>query len=139
MALVLLDVDRFKSVNDRYGHPAGDMVLRAMAAILDASVREVDTAGRWGGEEFALVLAGTDLAGGTQLAERIRRAIQETPVLLDDGTELRITASFGVASLPPSASSEELLNAADEALYAAKEGGRNRVVANGDTLAVAPE
>jgi two-component system cell cycle response regulator len=110
-----------------------------MAQILDASVREVDTAGRWGGEEFALVLAGTDLAGGTQLAERIRHAIETTPVLLDDGTELRITASFGVASLPPSSSPEDLLAAADEALYAAKEAGRNRVVANGDTFAVAPE
>jgi diguanylate cyclase (GGDEF)-like protein len=139
MAFVLLDVDHFKSVNDRYGHPVGDIVLRSMAQILDASVREVDTAGRWGGEEFALVLAGTDLAGGTQLAERIRHAIETTPVLLDDGTELRITASFGVASLPPSSSPEDLLAAADEALYAAKEAGRNRVVANGDTFAVAPE
>jgi diguanylate cyclase (GGDEF)-like protein len=139
MALVLLDVDRFKSVNDRYGHPSGDIVLRSMARILDASVREVDTAGRWGGEEFALILAGTDLAGGTQLAERIRQAIETTPVVLDDGTELRITASFGVASLPPTTSSEELLGAADEALYAAKETGRNRVVASGDTFAVAPE
>jgi diguanylate cyclase (GGDEF)-like protein len=139
MALVLLDVDRFKSVNDRYGHPVGDTVLRSMAQILDASVREVDTAGRWGGEEFALILAGTDLAGGTQLAERIRHAIETTPVVLDDGTELQITASFGVASLPPSSSAEELLNAADEALYAAKSGGRNRVVASGDTVAVAPE
>jgi diguanylate cyclase (GGDEF)-like protein len=138
MALVLLDVDRFKSVNDRYGHPVGDTVLRAMADILRASVREIDTAGRWGGEEFALILAGTDLAGGQQLAERIRQAIESTPVALDDGAELAITASFGVASLPPATGAEDLLAQADEALYAAKTAGRNRVVVAGtDVTAVA--
>ena len=104
MALVLLDVDRFKGVNDRHGHPAGDIVLREMARILDESVREIDTAGRWGGEEFALVLAGTDLDGGARLAERIRQTIEQTPVGIDDGTQLRITASFGVASMPPATS-----------------------------------
>jgi two-component system cell cycle response regulator len=115
-------------VNDRHGHPAGDTVLREMARILDASVREVDTAGRWGGEEFALVLAGTDLDGGVRLAERIRQTIEQTPVEIENGTRLRITASFGVASMPPATTSEELLAAADEALYAAKTGGRNQVV-----------
>jgi diguanylate cyclase (GGDEF)-like protein len=128
MALVLLDVDRFKGVNDRHGHPAGDTVLRAMAQVLQESVREIDTAGRWGGEEFALVLAGTDLEGGARLAERVRQTIETTPVELDDGTHLRITASFGVASMPPATTGEELLAAADEALYAAKSGGRNQVV-----------
>jgi diguanylate cyclase (GGDEF)-like protein len=128
MALVLLDIDHFKRVNDRHGHPAGDTVLREMARILDSSVREIDTAGRWGGEEFALILAGTDLAGGTQLAERIRHAVEATPVEIDDGTQLAITASFGVSSMPPARSAEDLIAAADEALYAAKSGGRNRVV-----------
>jgi diguanylate cyclase (GGDEF)-like protein len=115
-------------VNDEHGHPAGDTVLRTLAQILGDSVREIDTAGRWGGEEFALILTGTDLAGGTLLAERIRLVIEATPVEIDDGTQLSITASFGVASLPPASSAEELLAAADEALYAAKSGGRNRVV-----------
>jgi diguanylate cyclase (GGDEF)-like protein len=136
MALVLLDVDRFKSVNDEYGHPAGDTVLRAMARILADSVREIDTAGRWGGEEFALVLSGTDLAGGSLLAERIRKAIESTPVEIDDGVELVITASFGVASMPPAASAADLLAAADEALYAAKSAGRNRVVGTNSTAAI---
>jgi two-component system cell cycle response regulator len=136
MALVLLDIDRFKSVNDTYGHPSGDTVLRAVARVLDESMREIDTAGRWGGEEFALVLSGTDLAGGAQLAERIRQTIEHVTVTLDDGRTLSITASFGVASLPPAEAPEELVAAADEALYAAKESGRNRVVASGDQAVV---
>jgi diguanylate cyclase (GGDEF)-like protein len=139
MALVLLDIDRFKSVNDTHGHPAGDTVLRAIAGVLGESMREIDTAGRWGGEEFALVLSGTDLAGGTQLAERIRQTFEAKPVVLDDGTALSITASFGVASMPPAGSAEDLLAAADEALYAAKQGGRNRVVAAGDQAPAAAE
>jgi diguanylate cyclase (GGDEF)-like protein len=136
MALVLLDVDRFKGVNDEYGHPAGDTVLRTMARILAESVREIDTAGRWGGEEFALVLSGTDLAGGTLLAERIRKAIEATTVEIEDGVELAITASFGVASMPPATSADDLLAAADEALYAAKSAGRNRVVGTNTTSGV---
>jgi diguanylate cyclase (GGDEF)-like protein len=107
-----------------------------MARILAESVREIDTAGRWGGEEFALVLSGTDLAGGTLLAERIRKAIESTPVEIEDGVELVITASFGVASMPPAGSAADLLAAADEALYAAKSGGRNRVVGTNSTPAI---
>jgi diguanylate cyclase (GGDEF)-like protein len=139
MAFVLLDIDRFKGVNDTHGHPAGDTVLRALARILEESMREIDTAGRWGGEEFALVLSGTDLAGGKRLAERIRQTIERSSVELDDGTSLRITASFGVSSLPPASGADELLAAADEALYAAKTAGRNRVVAAGSQTPVGAE
>src|SRR5439155_7741229 len=75
LAFVLADLDDFKAVNDRYGHPAGDVVLREFAETLRESVREIDLAGRWGGEEFALVLPGADLAGGVQLAERVRSSL----------------------------------------------------------------
>jgi diguanylate cyclase (GGDEF)-like protein len=129
LTLVILDIDLFKAVNDRYGHPAGDLVLQETARVLAESVREIDTAGRWGGEEFALVLPGTDLAGGARLAERIRMALERRRIVLEDGSVISVTASFGVASLPEQAAGrEQLVAAADQALYAAKRSGRNRVV-----------
>jgi diguanylate cyclase (GGDEF)-like protein len=129
LTLVLLDIDLFKGVNDRYGHPAGDLVLQETARVLAESVREIDTAARWGGEEFALVLPGTDLAGGAQLAERIRTTLEKRQIALEDHSVISVTASFGVASLPERATGrEQLVAAADEALYAAKRAGRNRVV-----------
>lgn len=131
LALVLVDVDRFKSVNDRYGHPVGDAVLRDVAALLADTVREIDVAGRWGGEEFALVLPGTDLTGAARLAERIRASLARRPIVADDGTELFVTASLGVAAFPDQATEGELISAADGALYEAKRSGRNRVVAAG--------
>jgi diguanylate cyclase (GGDEF)-like protein len=97
ICLVLCDLDNFKSVNDRFGHPCGDLVLRSFAQTLGETVRDIDTAGRWGGEEFAVVLPGTDLAGGTQLAERVRQAIEIRELAAEDGSPLPVTASFGVA------------------------------------------
>jgi diguanylate cyclase (GGDEF)-like protein len=127
VTIVLADLDGFKSVNDRYGHPAGDAVLREFAAVLRGSVREIDTAGRWGGEEFIVLLPGTDGAGGVKLAERLRSGLESRPILAPDGTVLRVTASFGVASSLAPARPSDLLAAADAALYEAKRAGKNRV------------
>jgi diguanylate cyclase (GGDEF)-like protein len=128
VALVLVDIDDFKDVNDRFGHPAGDAVLREFARRLRHTVREIDLAGRWGGEEFCLVLPTSDGEGGAQVAERARQALECRPIALPDGTEVRATASFGVASFPAHADAGGLVAAADEALYAAKRMGKNRVV-----------
>ena len=127
ITIVLADLDSFKDVNDRFGHPAGDAVLREFAQVLRDSVREIDTAGRWGGEEFVVLLPGTDAAGGVKLAERLRRGLESRPILAPDGTALRVTASFGVASAPPAAGAPDLVSAADAALYEAKRAGKNRV------------
>lgn len=132
VCVVFADLDYFKGVNDRYGHAAGDEVLKAFAAALRETVRESDVAGRWGGEEFALVLTGTDAAGGARLAERARATIEAQVVHLPEGEEVSVTASFGVASYPECHDIGELLAAVDSALYEAKREGRNRVV-------VAPE
>jgi diguanylate cyclase (GGDEF)-like protein len=127
LALVVTDLDWFKDVNDRYGHPSGDAVLREFALLLQETVRDVDLAGRWGGEEFLLILPGTNLAGGAQVAERIRAALAGRIVLSADGTAIPLTASFGVAATPPATTAAELFSAADAALYEAKRNGKNRV------------
>jgi diguanylate cyclase (GGDEF)-like protein len=128
VCVVLADLDDFKQVNDRYGHAAGDEVLKAFAVALHKTVRESDVAGRWGGEEFALVLPGTDAAGGARLAERARAAIEARHVKMPNGDLCSVTASFGVAAYPESRELGEILAAADSALYAAKGEGKNRVV-----------
>ncbi|HEY6761866.1 MAG TPA: diguanylate cyclase [Baekduia sp.] len=132
LGLVMLDIDDFKAVNDTYGHQQGDLVLREVARILRASSREIDEPARYGGEELALVLPGTDLEGARQLAERVREGVEalRLPILGDQDAEpLRITASFGAASLPASAEDVRgLVAAADEALYQAKRAGKNRTV-----------
>ncbi len=125
--LVLADLDNFKSVNDRFGHPVGDEVLKTFARTLRDTVRESDAAGRWGGEEFALVLTGTDIEGGANLAERARAAI-EAETLSAAGGDVTVTASFGVAAFNDGGELGELVAAADSALYAAKRAGKNRVV-----------
>jgi diguanylate cyclase (GGDEF)-like protein len=127
LAVVVADLDWFKDVNDRHGHPAGDTVLREFAVLLEETVRDVDLAGRWGGEEFVLVLPGTDLMGGAQLAERIRAALAQRTVLAVDGSPIPVTASFGVAATPPAKTASELFAAADAAMYQAKRAGKNRV------------
>jgi diguanylate cyclase (GGDEF)-like protein len=128
LTLVLADIDDFKRINDRWGHPTGDEVLKAFAGCLRTSVREIDLAGRWGGEEFALLLPGTDLEGGRQLAERIRRTLGSQGLVAPDGAPIRVTASFGVASFPLVSSQTQLVAAADAALYEAKRTGKDRVV-----------
>lgn len=125
LSVVLADLDGFKEVNDEHGHAVGDGVLRAFAEVLRDTLRESDLAGRWGGEEFLLLLPGADEEGAAQLAERVRigfaaRRIPSVP-------ELRVTASFGVAEYAGETNTEELLAAADDALYRAKRGGKDRV------------
>jgi diguanylate cyclase (GGDEF)-like protein len=135
VCVVLADLDDFKRVNDQYGHAAGDEVLTAFADALRATVRESDVAGRWGGEEFALVLPGTDAVGGARLAERARAAIESARVKMPNGDFCSVTASFGVASFPESHELGEILASADSALYAAKGEGKNRVVVSAESIA----
>jgi len=128
LCLVLTDLDGFKAVNDRWGHPSGDMVLRAFGQLLRETVREIDVAGRWGGEEFAVIMPGTDALGGAKVAERARAGIEALEIPSADDDAIRVTASFGVASIADASSVEALVAAADEALYRAKRAGKNRVV-----------
>jgi two-component system, cell cycle response regulator len=129
IAVVMMDLDRFKSVNDTYGHPTGDVILYETARIITDTAREIDMPGRYGGEEFIAILPDTDEEAGGHFAERVRQAV-ESYVFRDGATEVRMTVSCGVAAFPaPGADSPEaLLKAADEALYQAKHGGRNQVV-----------
>lgn len=123
-ALLLLDIDHMKSINDRYGHTAGDLVIRHIANTLIAASRDNDTAARVGGEEFALLLAGVRDDKARLAAERLRAVVSEVPV---EGVGI-VTASIGVAACPEHANSERSLYASsDRALYEAKNGGRNRV------------
>jgi diguanylate cyclase (GGDEF)-like protein len=129
VALVMVDIDDFKSVNDRYGHLLGDEVLKQVADVLRASGREIDEPARYGGEELAMVLPGTDLQGAYNLAERIREGIADLRIPLPGGEELHVTASLGAAVRPGSADDViGLVRAADQALYEAKRSGKNRTV-----------
>lgn len=128
VGLVMLDIDDFKSINDAYGHQQGDVVLRRVADILRENSRDVDVAARYGGEEMALILPHTDLEGTFIIAERVREAIGRLDVpLLEGPGALRITASAGVSASTDS-EKDELIAAADGALYVAKREGKNRTV-----------
>ena len=126
LSVVLADLDGFKDVNDEHGHAVGDAVLRAFAEVLRDTLRESDLAGRWGGEEFLLLLPGADEEGAAQLAERVRIGLAARRIPSVPG--LRVTASFGVAEYAGEANTEQLVAAADDALYRAKRGGKDRVV-----------
>jgi two-component system cell cycle response regulator len=128
-SLVMCDLDKFKSVNDTYGHQAGDEVLKQLAAILKDEAREIDRVGRYGGEEFMLLLPGTVLDAAVTFAERVRKRIERHTFTFPGGSTKR-TASFGVAGWPHPLieDSDSLVRMADDALYVAKETGRDRVI-----------
>jgi two-component system cell cycle response regulator len=128
LSLMLLDVDHFKSINDRRGHAGGDAVLSCLARLLLQQARKVDIVGRWGGEEFVVALSGADEAGVQLAAERIRTTVQAMVVEDEDGQESRVTISIGACCMAAGETAEQLIDRADQAMYRAKAGGRNRVV-----------
>lgn len=127
--VALCDLDRFKSVNDTYGHEAGDRVLVATAGVINRAIRSFDEAFRMGGEEILILLKDAVLDEVRRVLERLRADIAGNPVQLADGRVIRVTASFGVAEARLDLAPDALLESADQALYAAKRAGRNRVVA----------
>ena len=133
LTVILADLDDFKRVNDELGHHAGDIVLRSFADLMRSHVREVDVPGRIGGEEFAIVLPETDADGAASVAERMRQALGAVSLPVEDDRSIRVTASFGVADLQTAQSGDDLLRAADTALYRAKANGKNRVVTTYNT------
>jgi diguanylate cyclase (GGDEF)-like protein len=126
-SLALLDVDHFKSVNDRYGHPAGDAVLVELARRLKEALRQEDLVGRYGGEEFVVLLRQTPFANAQATTERIRKMVEATPFTLPDGTQLPVTTSIGLSRLLCEKEMDATLESADQALYQAKRNGRNRI------------
>lgn len=127
LSLVFVDIDRFKGINDRYGHQAGDLALKTVAKILKENVREIDIVGRYGGEEIVLGLIGANLGDSKKISEHLRKKIADAPIKFRDQI-ISVTASFGVATLSADLNLDELIKRADEALYRAKETGRNKVV-----------
>jgi diguanylate cyclase (GGDEF)-like protein len=129
LSLLVIDVDHFKPVNDTYGHLAGDSVLRQLGALLDDAVRTVDIVARYGGEEFVMLLPETNREGGILFAERLRDRIASKPFDVGIEKPVHLTVSIGIASFPSPrvTTTEDLFARADEALYRAKSGGRNRV------------
>ncbi len=130
LACIMVDIDHFKQFNDRYGHDAGDAILKEVARALGSSLREVDLASRYGGEEFAILLPQTDKQGAMILAQRLQESVKHLTIEIQ-GRPQHITASFGVAAIEDvrDGSAEDLVKAADSALYHAKRSGRDRVVA----------
>ena len=129
--LVFLDIDKFKSINDTYGHQGGDAVLLSVSRSLRASTRDQDIIARFGGDEFVVLLAGADVSIGARIAERIRSTIERQPLKTDDGRCIQVTVSIGWATMSSNSSyraSAEVLETADRSLYVAKTAGRNRVV-----------
>jgi two-component system, cell cycle response regulator len=128
LSLLMIDIDHFKQVNDRHGHPTGDTVLREVARVVKEAVRAVDVVGRYGGEEFAAILPQTDVQEARLLAERLRKAVEALAVPAPNAI-VRVTISTGIASYPAPniASPDDLIREADRALYRAKQDGRNRV------------
>jgi diguanylate cyclase (GGDEF)-like protein len=128
LALLMIDIDHFKTINDNYGHKTGDLVLQKLSAMLIDSLRQVDIVGRIGGEEFAILLPESKLENAVEVAERLRVQVANTKLALESGQLVRFTVSIGVALLDkPDINLDTLFSSADEALYQAKNTGRNRV------------
>jgi diguanylate cyclase (GGDEF)-like protein len=128
-SLVLIDVDHFKNINDKFGHPIGDIILKELSNILLENIKDTDLAARWGGEEFVILLPKTSIDEASILADKIRTAIEKKVITIDD-FQIKITASFGVSQLKGnfSTSFDSSFKLADKALYEAKSRGRNCVV-----------
>ena len=127
MSFLMLDVDHFKKINDQYGHLVGDQVLSRIGTIVRENIREIDIAGRFGGEEFGIVLPETNMGGACFVAERLRAAVENVTIAAYD-TKLKVTISLGVSNFPLNGQDvEELIEKADLALYKAKKNGRNKV------------
>lgn len=137
IALLMLDIDHFKSLNDTYGHHVGDQVLRDVSAVLMKDMREIDTAARYGGEEFVIVLPETNTAGAMQVANRVRRGVEQSKFFAGSPRQVEhLTISIGVAIFDQDAHTKrDLIEAADAALYTAKSQGRNQVVSYADLKA----
>jgi diguanylate cyclase (GGDEF)-like protein len=138
LSLLLMDIDRFKNINDTYGHPAGDEVIRGLARVLESHGRHgTDLAARYGGEEFCLVLDDTDAEGAAVVADRLRQTFREEIFVYRDGTKpvtFHCTVSIGIACYPDDGGSQtELIENADRALYVSKESGRDRTTCFGST------
>jgi two-component system chemotaxis response regulator CheY len=129
ISMVMMDLDYFKSVNDRFGHSAGDMALKLVAEVINANKRPYDQVSRWGGEEFLIMLPGATMEVAVQIAERLRVSLANTPLYLPNHSAVYLSASFGVAGSShfPLLDFENLVRLADQALYRAKTNGRNRV------------
>jgi len=140
-SLIFLDVDKFKDINDKYGHLQGDQVLRDLGRLFLANLRDVDVVCRYGGDEFVLLLPETDLPMAQQTAEKIRTSVVQFPFTSLDSPEitLPVTVSIGVSALDMEQNEDQFLQQADEALYTAKRSGRNRVAAHTATARQAPE
>lgn len=127
MVVAMIDVDHFKHINDTYGHPGGDEVLRQLGSLLGGMLRSSDTISRYGGEEFTLILSHIDRVAASGLLDRLRSAVERMEINLPDGQKTQITISIGAAPLRDGIAPGQLVGLADAALYAAKRGGRNRV------------
>jgi len=127
-SILLMDIDKFKNVNDTYGHPVGDVAIKAVAKVLKDTVRNTDFVARYGGEEFTIGMVDTSSKGAEQMAERVRKIMEKTVVTRVGGKDLMITLSIGVSSFPDDTrNTADLVAMADNALYQAKRSGRNRV------------
>jgi diguanylate cyclase (GGDEF)-like protein len=132
-SILLMDIDKFKGVNDKYGHPVGDVAIRTVAKVLKETARGSDFVARYGGEEFAVGMVDTDSRGALQMGERIRKLLEKTLVTRVHDGELRVTVSIGVSSLPEDTKNvADLVTLADNAMYQAKRSGRNRVCLHRD-------
>lgn len=132
LSVVFVDVDHFKSVNDKHGHQAGDAVLQTLGRMITRCMRQLDIPTRYGGEEFAIILPNTDREGAATAAERLRKLLEKQETMLPGGRSIQVTASFGCATMDAQFRAEDaatLVGAADAAVYRAKREGRNRVVA----------
>jgi diguanylate cyclase (GGDEF)-like protein len=136
LAVILADLDDFKRINDMFGHQVGDVVLREFADLLRSHVRDVDVAGRIGGEEFAILLPGTEASEAATVAERMRHSLSALRLPVSDRNAVHMTSSFGIAQLGPGDSADDLLRASDEALYRAKSEGKNRIAKSANVATV---